>query len=173
MLCLKEVINGKITLFIDIYSQIELAEPGWFDTEEVEIIQNEKYLPVNENIKILLAEASSVFRHMIAKYLTEDGYDVITVSNGKQALELIENHDVSIIIFDIDMPLMNGYEFIEHLRRKEKFLKIPAIALTTINSKEIISKAMACGYDEVEQRIDKEHFLNLVSKLLSAGIMVK
>ncbi len=162
-----DIINGTITLFLDVYRLIDLAEPEWSTNNYVDLHENIESVPITDNIQILLLEPSSLFKEMIISYLVDDGYIVKTVINRKEAMKVMENQDISLIITDVDSPDLKVFEFIENIRRSNKYGKIPAIALTSMNSDEFKAKALGVGFNEVEKRIDKERLLKLVSELIS------
>ncbi len=82
------------------------------------------------------------------KYSFEkEGYKVYFSDNGKQGLKSLKQNDIDLIITDINMPKMNGIEFIKRIRKKEKYKQIPVIVLTTDRwNKEECRKAGATGW---------------------------
>lgn len=76
---------------------------------------------------ILVAEDSEEIVKILVLYLSSAGYNVITASNGVQALEKIKAHDIALAIVDIMMPQMDGLELIEEVR---KFSDLPVIILS-------------------------------------------
>ena len=67
-------------------------------------------------LKILIAEDDRELRQLFSHVLMKNGYTVKGVSNGKEALEAIDNDYYDLIMSDIMMPVMDGYEFVRQLR---------------------------------------------------------
>ena len=74
--------------------------------------------------KILIAEDDRELRQLFAHVLTKNGYTVLGVSNGEEALAALEQSYYDLIISDIMMPKMDGYEFASTLRESDCFLPI-------------------------------------------------
>lgn len=82
-----------------------------------------------ENLSILLVENSRTARAVMNAILTKAGYQVTSAATGPQALELLEDHQFHLIIMDVFMPLMNGYEVSEKIRSSDKhYANIPIVA---------------------------------------------
>ena len=81
--------------------------------------------------KIIVAEDSSVIQNLTKKILTQLNYDIKSVKNGKQVLDLLDKETYHLILLDIHMPVMNGTECAETIRNSEKsYNNIPIIAIT-------------------------------------------
>lgn len=76
-----------------------------------------------------------------------EGYSCQTVSNGRQAISVVKDKDFDIILMDINMPDMDGYEVTKHIRMFNP--NIPILALTALNSSEISVKAETVGIDHI------------------------
>jgi signal transduction histidine kinase len=79
-----------------------------------------------------------------------DNYQVVTAENGKQGLDIL-NHDPytpDLILSDIMMPMMDGMEFLRHVRRQDRFVKIPVIFLTAKDEKTDIQQGKVLGVDD-------------------------
>lgn len=81
--------------------------------------------------KIIVVDDSQAIRSLIQFSLSEQGHEVITAESAEQALELLENSDVDLILTDINMNGKSGYELAQILRTKKGFEHTPIIALTT------------------------------------------
>lgn len=66
--------------------------------------------------KILVVDDEEKIREMVEKYATHEGHEVKTASNGKVALELFKEEDFDVVIMDVMMPEMDGYETLKHMR---------------------------------------------------------
>jgi len=86
---------------------------------------------------ILIVEDDPVIQEMLVRILSKDGYQISTAENGLFALQEIEKTPPDLILLDLMMPEMDGFEFVERLRQTPAWLKIPVIVLT---AKDITSE---------------------------------
>jgi two-component system chemotaxis sensor kinase CheA len=158
------VVQSRMTLFPDIYRLFEKAEPERQP-------QGEIYGPSPEPVyKVLLIEDTVFFRRLVKGYLESGGYETDTAENGLKGLELIDHTDYDLIVSDIEMPEMDGCTFIKDLRTLEKYKKIPAVALTTLDSPEDRERIKRVGFNAYEKKIDRERLLATVNRLLQRKI---
>ena len=80
--------------------------------------------------KVLVADDEIHIIHVVAIKLRNNGYEVITAQDGAEAYELACEHKPDIVVSDLQMPIMNGFEFIEKLRANELMADVPVIMLT-------------------------------------------
>lgn len=81
-------------------------------------------------LKILVVDDDFGTRLSISDYLELSGYSVITADDGQEALEMVEKYHPDLIVTDIVMPRMNGYELVRQVRQKPIFRLLPVILLT-------------------------------------------
>ncbi len=150
------IIDGQTTMLIDIYEIVGVLFPEWFEDQEVFEAPEEGKIPT-----ILIAEDSNFFRNQVKNYMTESGYDVIEGEDGAIAWELLQEHgdEVTIVVTDIEMPNMDGFELTETIRKDPRFATIPIIALTTLAGEEDVAKGKAVGVDEYHIKLDKEKLM--------------
>jgi len=154
------IINNKITLFLDIYRLIEKLEPDWFEASN----KRNKLEKIKKNI--LVVEDSGFMQQLEQRYLESDNYNVTIANNGKEALEILKQDTFDLIISDIDMPIMNGWDFIKNVRKNDVYKDIPAIALTSLDSDYDKQFAKEIGFNDFLNKIDREKMLNSVSNFL-------
>lgn len=85
---------------------------------------------------ILVVDDDDDFRSLLVKILQEEGFTVQTATNGKQAMAKIESHKPSLVLLDLSMPVMDGFEVLKTLKQSTKFHSIPVIILTGIDLTE-------------------------------------
>ena len=89
--------------------------------------------------KVLVIDDAMFVRMVMEKNLTEYGHNVICASNGMEGIEMAQEEQPDIILMDINMPIMNGYEATEKLKQDEITKDIPIIMVTTQSrSKDVI-----------------------------------
>jgi CheY-like chemotaxis protein len=89
---------------------------------------------------------------------------VVSATNGHRAIELIrEQSDLGIVLMDIMMPVMDGYQTMEEIRRDQKFATLPILALTAKAMKGDREKCLAAGAsDYVAKPVDTNELLSLL-----------
>jgi len=161
------IINHHMTLFIDAYRLIEMADPALYDKRLIQLNQMKESLVTSELLKVLVVDDSTVFRQMINNYLTHDGYEVHLVADGASALKVLNEQPFDLLVSDIEMPVMNGFELIENIRSSSLQKEIPALALSSNTNEETIRKALNSGFNEYLIKIDKDQLLNTLKSLLN------
>ncbi len=100
------------------------------------------------SFNVLIVDDSNSMRAVIKKVITISGFQMdlcLEAGNGKQALEMLGNSWVDVIVSDINMPEMNGLELLDQLRRNDTLKEIPVIMITTEGSDERMKEAFARG----------------------------
>ena len=96
-----------------------------------------------------------------------ESYDFRGFSKAERALSYIEQRPPSLIILDIDMPEVNGYEMMGMIREKKELRDIPILFLTSNNEKDNVLKAAAYGVDAYAVKpVDKETLISKIEALL-------
>ncbi len=119
--------------------------------------------------KILLADDDMRNVFALSKILTERGMEIIKAENGKNALEMLDTHtDIDMVLMDIMMPELDGYEAMRKIRSQMKFKNLPVIALTAKAMKEDKQKCIDAGAnDYITKPINIERLLSLMRVWLS------
>ncbi len=119
--------------------------------------------------KVLLADDDMRNIFSLTALLEDNEMEVISAENGQEALEMLEqNRDVDIVLMDIMMPVMDGYETMQHIRRNSKFKGLPIIALTAkamIGDREKCLEAGASDY--ITKPIDNAKLFSLIRVWIS------
>ncbi|MDQ7037873.1 MAG: response regulator [Aquificota bacterium] len=93
----------------------------------------------------LVVDDSLTVRIYHSSLLRNFGYEVDTAENGLEALEMAMKKKYDLILSDINMPVMDGYEFVRKLRKLEEYRYTPVVFITTLNSEEDRRKALMAG----------------------------
>lgn len=116
-------------------------------------------------IKILVVEDDKHVRKLMNAVLKREGYDVVTAENGREALEVLEVQHIDLIILDIMMPEMDGYEFAEELKEADN--RIPILMATAKQLPEDKKKGFRLGTDDyMTKPVDTEEMLLRIQALL-------
>lgn len=101
------------------------------------------------SMTILTVDDSRTMRDMLKIALTDAGYRVVQAVDGMHGLEVLQQEAPRVIITDINMPKLDGFGFIENVRKDQRFLGVPILVLTTESSaekKNIARRAGATGW---------------------------
>lgn len=109
--------------------------------------------PVSANmqrgsVNVLLVEDNQFNQKLIEHLLTGDGYQLTVVGNGQEALEVLDQQKFDIVLMDMQMPVMDGYEATRRIRNIEEFKKLPVIALTAHAMKGDCEKCLSVGCND-------------------------
>ena len=116
---------------------------------------------------ILLAEDNEANRGIITDYLISKGHQVFIAENGAQAIESARENPPDIILMDIQMPVMNGFEAIKFIRADYDLAKVPIIALTALAMTSDREKCIKAGADEyLSKPVQLKELLNTIEAQL-------
>jgi EAL domain-containing protein (putative c-di-GMP-specific phosphodiesterase class I)/DNA-binding response OmpR family regulator len=106
--------------------------------------------------KILIVDDIAVNRMMIKLALKEEGYTFIEAENGKEAIEKVLSESPDIVLMDAMMPVMDGFEATQEIRKIDQIQRTPILMITSLESKEDKIKALECGVNDfINKSFDK------------------
>lgn len=120
---------------------------------------------MNNTKKIVLAEDNSVLSLLLKFRLEKEGYKLLIAVDGKQAIELIEEHHPELILTDIMMPFVSGLEVISHVRNKLN-MQTPIIVFSSAGQEETVLKAFDLGATDFMSKPFSPHELVIRVKRL-------
>ncbi len=107
-------------------------------------------------------------RDLVSRILEREGYDVSLASDGREGIDKLGNDTFDLILLDIQMPLINGFDFISAVREKDK--DIPVVVMTGFGTVENAVKALKSGAsDFIVKPFDIQNFLQTVKNNLEVG----
>ena len=120
---------------------------------------------------ILVVDDDKHTRMLMKAVLEIENYTVFTASDGEEALELMDNHHIDLVILDVMMPKMDGYEFTEEIRRCNNHVPILMVSAKQLPSDK--KKGFMVGTDEyMTKPVDEEEMLVRVKALLRRAKIV-
>lgn len=120
-----------------------------------------------EDYEILIVEDSPTQAERLRRLIQSMGYRVRVASNGQRALNLIRERKPQLIVSDIIMPEMNGYELCHALKADPALREIPVILVTALNDPKDIIRGIECGADNfIRKPYSEEYLLNRISQVL-------
>jgi two-component system chemotaxis sensor kinase CheA len=146
------VVKGQATEIIDVAHFLPLAYGDWFRRKDQPIVAKSK--------SVLLVDDSAFFRHMLQPVLQAAGFQATSVGSGAEALELIERgRRFDVVVTDVEMPEMDGYQLAQALHRHPRGSEIPVIALSSIVSAEAIARGRQAGFHDYVAKFDRQGLL--------------
>ena len=121
-----------------------------------------------EKRKILVIDDSITNVVLLNAILSEEGYEIITVFNVAEALKVMKRNFPDLILLDLQMPDLDGFDFLERIKFKTNYKEIPVIIVTAYSDQANIKKALSLGAtDYIEKPIDIDLLFNKISNTLN------
>jgi len=116
---------------------------------------------------ILVVEDNELNLQLMVAILGHYGYEVLEARNGAQAMLIARRQPIDLILMDMQMPIMSGYEAVKMLRSEEKIAGIKIIAVTSFALSEEKDKILATGVDGfIAKPIDTREFPRVISLMV-------
>ncbi len=156
------IISGKASEVIDVSYYLNLAFADWLRSRNV----TDDTVP-SAGASVLLIDDSDFFRNMLKPVLTVAGYHVKAVSSAATALKLMEDgYTYDLIVSDIEMPDMNGFDFAAAIRDGSKWENTPLVALSALATERDVQRGHAAGFDDYIAKFDKPTLLRSLAQQL-------
>ncbi len=119
--------------------------------------------------KLLLVEDNEMNRDMLSRRLQRKDYEVIIAVNGLEALEMVKSEHPDLILMDLSLPEMDGWEATRHIKSDENTKNIPLIVLTAHALKTDRENAFDTGCDDFDVKpVDFQRLIGKIEKLLAS-----
>ena len=142
------VVKGQATEVIDVGHFLPMAFADWFSRKEMRLSSTAQ--------TVLLVDDSAFFRNMLAPVLKAAGYRVTVAQNGQEGLAVLRSGNTfDVVLTDIEMPEMNGFEFAEAIRADRKMESMPIIALSSVVSPAAIERGRQAGFHDYVAKFDR------------------
>ena len=125
-----------------------------------------------KNQRILYVDDSSFFLKVVDKYLDEAGYDIVTEISSSKAAKLLGKEHFDLFLVDLEMPEVDGFDFIQKIKEVPDLADIPIVVLSSITSDHDKQRAMDLGAQEYLVKIDKEQLLSTVEQQLAKEVVL-
>lgn len=155
-------IDDKLCMLVDFFSLVSSQKPHWVEKSEIYSAGE------NKVGNILVVDDSRFFLNQISGFLKQAGYSVIEAENGQEAMECLNNpsNNISLVLTDIEMPVMDGWELTEKIRKDNRFTDLPIIAVTSVSGCSAKEKGKALGINEYLIKLDREEIIMNLQKYL-------
>ncbi|HEY5064576.1 MAG TPA: response regulator [Xanthobacteraceae bacterium] len=120
--------------------------------------------------KILLVEDNEMNRDMLSRRLVRNGFEIVMAVNGQEGLDLASSENPDLILLDMSLPVLDGWEAARRLKADAATAKIPVIALTAHAMVQDKEKALAAGCDDFDTKpVELPRLLEKINSLLQNG----
>jgi two-component system chemotaxis sensor kinase CheA len=156
------IIRGQATEIIDVGHFLPLAFEDWFRRKEQAVQHRAR--------TVLLVDDSPFFLNMLTPVLQAAGYVVTAVNSAHDALAALkEGRDFDVVITDIEMPEMNGFQFAEVVRADPRTANLPVIALSSVVSAEAIERGRRVGFHDYVAKFDRQGLIAALKEQTDVG----
>ncbi|MEZ4643661.1 MAG: response regulator [Chloroflexota bacterium] len=101
-----------------------------------------------EQALILIVDDNEMNRDILARRLKRQGYETVMAENGVVALEMVRQHPFDLMLLDIMMPEMNGFQVLEHLKANAEWRDIPVIVISAADDMDSIVRCVELGAED-------------------------
>ncbi len=156
------IISDKITLLVDLYGVVTSVMPEW-----AVLTAEHSGRTDNDGYNILIVEDSKFFMNQLTEFITESGYATFQAEDGVEALHVLEENHIDLILTDIEMPNMDGLELSRQVRSDERWQKMPIIAVTSVAGEAAEQRGREAGIDAYLIKLDREQIISKIHEYLS------
>ena len=118
---------------------------------------------------ILVVDDNEDNRDMLHRRLVRSGHTVALAAGGRQALELLHEQPFDVILLDILMPELNGFEVLKRLKADESLRHVPVIMVSAYNEIDLVARCIKLGAEDYLPRPINPMFLSLPMWFLTSG----
>ena len=134
--------DGRIVVILDIGA---LVRAGWRGKAQAAPVPRER---LDRRIVALVVDDSITVRRVTQRLLERNGMRVLTARDGADAVAVMEENVPDVVLLDIEMPRMDGYEVAAHMRADERLKRVPIIMITSRVGEKHRARALELGVDE-------------------------
>ena len=120
--------------------------------------------------RILLVEDNEMNRDMLSRRLMRNGYDIVIAVDGEQAVNMAVSEAPDLILMDMSLPVIDGWEATRRIKGTDHGARIPIIALTAYAMADDRDKSMAAGCDDYDTKpVELDRLLKKIETLLNGS----
>jgi len=156
--------SGKVVPIINVQDIVKTAERvSYAPVQEVSMEKKQ-----DERKSILIAEDSITSRTLIKNILESAGYDVKATVDGADAFSALRGGSYDLVVSDVEMPRMNGFELVTNIRKNKSTAALPVILVTGLETKEDRERGIEVGANAyiVKRSFDQSNLLEVIGKLI-------
>ncbi len=118
---------------------------------------------------ILIVDDNAIVRTLLENIVKLEEYTASSAANGREALDFLKNSQPDLILLDIDMPVMDGYQTCKEIRSRKEYETIPIVMVTAVNDKDIVKKVLSLGANDyiVKSDLSLEDLVKKIKNLIN------
>ena len=152
--------DGRVVLILDIGALVRAGAP-------VVELRSAAPVPADQRPLALVVDDSITVRRVMERFLERNGLRVVTAKDGLDAISVLQDHKPDIILLDIEMPRMDGYEFATHVRNDDRVADVPIIMITSRAGDKHRARAIEIGVnDYLGKPYQDSQLLEAIARLL-------
>ncbi len=156
--------DGKVALIIDIPWVVRLIQSK--TATETVLVSEVPERSNNDESSVMVVDDSITIRKVTTRFLERNNYKVITAKDGVDALQKLQKHIPDIVLLDIEMPRMDGYELATQMRKESRLQNIPIIMITSRTGEKHRNRALELGVDcYLGKPYNEEQLLDSIKRL--------
>lgn len=160
--------DGHVVVILDLNALIRSSiarNLTYIVEDEEQIIE-----PVDSNPLVMVVDDSVTVRKVTSRLLEREGYDVITAKDGVDAMTTLQDHDPDIMLLDIEMPRMDGFEVAKNVRSNRELQHLPIIMITSRTGEKHRQRGLESGANMyMGKPYQEEQLLESIRELISAN----
>ncbi len=162
------VVDQKAARVLDLFELAQKAHPTWFAGPAAVA---EAASAAAAGAQVLFAEDSAFFRKQVTSFLTDSGYSVTACEDGLEAWNtlLAGKQTFDVVVTDIEMPNLDGYELTRRIKQDPRFCHLPVIAVTSLAGQEDVRRGSEAGVDDYQIKLDRDQLLASVARYAKAA----
>ncbi len=135
--------DGRVVLILDMAALVRMASAQ--HVRALRKAPEEQSAPVKDRLTVMVVDDSITVRKVTTRLLERNNMSVITAKDGVDAVAMLQEHIPDIMLLDVEMPRMDGYELATHMRNEDRLRHIPIIMITSRTGEKHRERAMSIG----------------------------
>ncbi|ODS24555.1 hypothetical protein AB835_02940 [Candidatus Endobugula sertula] len=136
--------DGHVVVILDVHAMIRQQYALSSMIEVAESVEEMKELPAKKRM-VMVVDDSVTVRKVTTRFLEREGYDVMTAKDGVDAMQILQNHTPDVMLLDIEMPRMDGFEVAKRVRISSHLADLPIIMITSRTGEKHRQTGLAAG----------------------------
>ncbi len=160
--------SGQVVMILNVGDMIKSARQAKRRSAPAPKTPTPDVLNEKKVVAVLVVDDSITTRIMEKNILESAGYQVSLANDGVEALETLRHNHFDLVVSDVDMPRMNGFELTAHVKESEGLQNLPVVLVTALDSAADKERGLECGADAyiVKRSFDQQNLLDTIEQLV-------
>jgi len=159
--------DGRVIVVLELAALVRSLSSQAQQQAEAQALQVARQEPQAERLTAMVIDDSITMRRVTARFLERHGMRVTLAKDGLEAVAFLEEQKPNLVILDIEMPRMDGFEVVAHIRNREYLRHLPVIMVTSRSGEKHRDRAARLGVDDyLIKPYQEEEMINAIRKVL-------